>query len=244
MRNSRMKKVAVLGAATLVLLSGCGDAPYELTESEESMIVNYASQAVAKFNVKQKDGLTYVDLSELEEETEETETELVEETTTEEENQEVVMDENDQSVNEEGTAEEESAATKTLQEVFGTDGVSVTYVGYELVKNYLEEDYYAMEASAGKVYLVLNVDMTNTGEEETSVDILSQTPTIRVLADGVETTAEVTFLLNDFSTYQGVIPSGETVHTVLLFEVSDTLESVSELSLNVTINGEKVTIIL
>ena len=74
----------ILCAATL-LLGGCGEAPYELTESEESLIVNYASQAVAKFNIKQKDGLTYVDVSALEEDTQETEEPESQETETPEE---------------------------------------------------------------------------------------------------------------------------------------------------------------
>lgn len=242
MRNSRMKTAVILCAATL-LLGGCGDAPYELTESEESMIVNYASHVVAKFNVKQKDGLTYVDLSELEEDTEEIETETTEELQTEE-SQEIANAQGNEVGEGENTNGEEPASSTSLQEVFGTEQIAVTYTGYELRKNYVEADYYAMEASAGKTYLVLNIDLTNTGEAEAIADILSQTPTFRVKADGVESTAEITFLLNDFSTYQGVIPAGETVHTVLLFEVSETTEAVSELSLNINLNGEKVTIIL
>ena len=39
MRSSRMTKAVILCAATL-LLGGCGEAPYELTESEESLIVH------------------------------------------------------------------------------------------------------------------------------------------------------------------------------------------------------------
>ena len=242
MRNSRMKTAVILCAATL-LLGGCGDAPYELTESEESMIVNYASHVVAKFNIKQKDGLTYVDLSELEEDTEEIEAENTEETQTEE-SQEIANAEGNEVEIEENMDGEGTVSSKTLQEVFGTEQVSVTYAGYELKKNYIEADYYAMEASAGKIYLVLNIDLTNTGETEASADVLSQTPTFRVSADGVESAAEMTFLLNDFSTYQGVIPVGETVHTVLLFEVNEATENVSELSLNIKLNGENVTIIL
>lgn len=241
MRSSRMKKAVILCAAAL-LLSGCGEAPYELTESEESLIVNYASQAVAKFNIKQKDGLTYVDVSALEEDTQETEEPESEEpqTTEEPENQ-------SDAGTSDGTTDSndtETATGKSLQEVFGADGLSVTYAGYELTKDYVESDYFALEASAGKQYLVLNIDLANTGDTDLPIDVLALQPTFQVTADGEVIPAAVTFLMNDFSTYQGTVAAGDTVRTVLLFEISDTKEDVSELSLNATINGEKVTIML
>lgn len=243
MKNSRMKKFLVLGAVSLTLLSGCGDAPMALTEEEESLIVTYASQMVAKFNRKQKDGLTYVNLSVFEEDTEETE--LEEENNTEAmDTEENGQDTANGEMAEGETAEGQETDAKTLQDIFGEEGVSVSYVGYNLTKNYQQEDYFSMEAGAGKNYLVLNLDITNTKAEETTIDMLSKKPTIHAIADGVKSAAEVTILEQDFLTYRGTIPAGETVHTVLLFEVSDTVESVSELSLDVNVNGEKVTIIL
>ena len=59
MKNSRMKITAVLFAMALTL-SGCGDAMFEMTAEEQSMIVNYSAQAVAKFNTYQQDGEVFV----------------------------------------------------------------------------------------------------------------------------------------------------------------------------------------
>lgn len=241
MRSSRMTKAVILCAATL-LLGGCGEAPYELTESEESLIVNYASQAVAKFNIKQKDGLTYVDVVALEEDTQETEEPESQETETPEEPENQSSAGASETTSDGDTAETDTG--KSLQEVFGAEGLSVTYAGYELTKDYVESDYFALTASAGKQYLVLNIDLANTGDTDLPIDVLALNPTFQATVDGEVSPAAVTFLMNDFSTYQGTVAAGDTVRTVLLFEISDTKEDVSELLLNTTINGEKVTIIL
>ncbi len=47
----------------MLLLTGCGTKAYDLTEAEESQIVNYAVHVVSKYNSYQKDGLVYVDQS-------------------------------------------------------------------------------------------------------------------------------------------------------------------------------------
>ena len=71
-----MKKKGVLLSAAVLLLSlflgGCGTPMYELTDSEEEIIVHYAAYALAKHNTFQKDGMRVVP-QELLEETEETE---------------------------------------------------------------------------------------------------------------------------------------------------------------------------
>ena len=62
MKISKIKTVAALTAMT-VLLSGC-DAPYELTETEEGIITNYAAHVVTKFNTdqdQQPDNIRYHD---------------------------------------------------------------------------------------------------------------------------------------------------------------------------------------
>ena len=47
MRRTRIKMMAAVMAATM-LLGGCGDALYDLTDDEENVIVNYAAHIVTK----------------------------------------------------------------------------------------------------------------------------------------------------------------------------------------------------
>lgn len=46
-----------------------------------------------------------------------------------------------------------------------------------------------------------------------------------------------TILMQDFSTYQGTLKAGDTVETVLLFQVPDSVESVDDLVLEVSVDG-------
>ena len=60
----RRKKIeGILCLTGMLLLTGCGTKAYDLTEAEESQIVNYAVHVVSKHNSYQKDGLVYVDQS-------------------------------------------------------------------------------------------------------------------------------------------------------------------------------------
>ena len=68
----RRKKIeGILCLTGMLLLTGCGTKAYDLTEAEESQIVNYAVHVVSKHNSYQKDGLVYVDQSAEETEPEE-----------------------------------------------------------------------------------------------------------------------------------------------------------------------------
>lgn len=56
----RRKKIeGILCLTGMLLLTGCGTKAYDLTEAEESQIVNYAVHVVSKHNSYQKDGLVY-----------------------------------------------------------------------------------------------------------------------------------------------------------------------------------------
>ena len=76
----RRKKIeGILCLTGMLLLTGCGTKAYDLTEAEESQIVNYAVHVVSKHNSYQKDGLVYVDQSAEETEPEEQPEEATEE---------------------------------------------------------------------------------------------------------------------------------------------------------------------
>lgn len=238
MKISKIKTVAALTAMT-VLLSGC-DAPYELTETEEGIITNYAAHVVTKFNTDQDQGLTYVNQSTLEDTQEPEDVAVPEDTESSAETQPVL---GDGGLSDTGNVADAGAVG--LDDLFGTGDVSVEYAGAELTPSYVEDTYYAVDADAGKTYLVLKFDLTNNGTEDAEVDLFAGTPSFRIsLADGTSAKAELTVLLEDFSTYQGTIPAGETKQTVLLFQVPDTTTEVPDFTLEVTMNGTSYQIVL
>ena len=78
-------RLTAVAAVTALLLGGCGEQPYSLTEDEEGMIVDYSAHAVAKFNTSQPDGLANVSRNEQE-------TEAVDESQTTETENKITLD--------------------------------------------------------------------------------------------------------------------------------------------------------
>ena len=168
MRRTRIKMMAAVMAATM-LLGGCGDALYDLTDDEENVIVNYAAHIVTKYNTYQREGLTYVSPEEPEETQEDVTVPQTPET---------------QDASETGTAASAEAAapavsvaaagSASLDELFGADGIQMTYAGAQLAPGYMEGDYYEMTPDAGKQYLVLSIDVTNTGADGVGLDVYEE----------------------------------------------------------------------
>lgn len=221
--KKRKRVEGILCLTGLLLLTGCGTQAYELTDSEESQIVNYAAHVVSKYNAYQKDGLVYVDQSASEEpETEQTAagSESIESTET-------------------ADAADAIPAGSTLEDVFGAEGLEVAFTGVNLAANYTESDVLDVRASGGKQFMVLTFDITNPTEEDLTLDNLTTKVKFAAdySADGAESTqvsAYTTIMTTDFSTYDDVIAADETKTAVLLFEIPDSVTEVSDLVLHVT----------
>lgn len=206
----------------MLLLTGCGTKAYDLTEAEESQIVNYAVHVVSKHNSYQKDGLVYVDQSAEETEPEETVTGSESVDGTE------IMD--------------ETPAGNTLEDVFGADGLEVAYLTNELNENYIESDIGdAGVLPDGKQYLILHFDVVNPTDKGIVLDVSSWNATFKVdytSQDGNSESAScyTTFLTTDLSGYDesNLINAGETKSAVLLFEIPDSVTEVSDIVLHVT----------
>ena len=204
------------------MLTGCGTKAYDLTEAEESQIVNYAVHVVSKHNSYQKDGLVYVDQSAEETEPEETVTGSESVDGTE------IMD--------------ETPAGNTLEDVFGADGLEVAYLTNELNENYIESDIGdAGVLPDGKQYLILYFDVVNPTDKGIVLDVSSWNATFKVdytSQDGNSESAScyTTFLTTDLSGYDesNLINAGETKSAVLLFEIPDSVTEVSDIVLHVT----------
>lgn len=230
MKSSKLKAGALLLASALIM-QGCGEAPVTLTEQEEAVIVNYSAHVVAKYNRRQPDGLCYVSPEKLQEEEQETETETESETA-----------EDTQGGSSKTSGEKHSsdaaAETKSMAEALGLSGVSVNYNGSEYKDSYVQPGTYALDATAGKKFLVLNFTITNTGDSDAAIDVLDKQPTILLqMGDSTKVTAKTTILLNDLSTYQDTIPAGGSSDVVLLFEVPEDNGETGQLQLEVQADG-------
>ncbi len=232
MKKLRAKLGMGLLFSALVLTTGCGDKAIQLTDEEEGLIVDYAAHVVSKFNTRQPDGLVYVDTSQEEEESE----------TPEEPQQE----ENSQNIPADSTAgqmdgldtEEAQPEQTTLTQALGIEGVDAVVSATELMPSYKEGDYYALDAEAGKTFLVVHVTLNNNTAADISCDLLSGNPQFQAEVNGAGAVpAEMTVLLNDLSTYQGTLPAGSSTDTVLLFQVPADVTQADSLTLDLTWKG-------
>lgn len=220
-----------------MLLGGCGEAPYELTEKEENIIVNYAAHVVTKYNTYQKEGLTYVDLED-----------AGEEAKVEDGAEAVPVSDTPEADTPEAGGEvsglESVALTATLADLFGAPGLQLDYLGARLSESYVEDTYFAMYPDAGNQYLILGIDITNVGDTVTEVNYMTGVSSFQVAVNHeITSSAETTILPEDFAIFEGTLQPGETRETILLFQVPATVTSVDSLELVVSA-GENYRIIL
>ena len=219
------RQLCLLVASMMLFLTGCGTQLFELTAEEEDLIIQSAAYFVAKHNIQQKDGVNGYPLPD-----------SFEEETEDESEESSGADSND--------VTKPSNQMAALAELIGhEDDLKVTYEGNKVVNTYKEGSAYLVDAAPGKTFYVMRFKLTNITDEAVKVDNASQSPVVRMICDAVKVRSEVTFLMSDFSTYQGTIGAGESVETILLFEVSQSVvDKISEPSLEITIGKTTKTI--
>lgn len=239
MISSKMKIMALTLAAAFTF-TGCGEALYELTPEEESAVVSYASHVVAKYNLFQRDGEVFVSQEVLdgvdEEETEQPSDTQQEMTDTQQEAEDTQQ--SDEQGASQNAAGEENAVS--IKEALGLEGIAAQYGGSSLCEVYEKSDSFAVDAEPGRQLLVLSVKLTNETGEDIQLDILKKKPAFDAVVNGEKgVRAQMTILPNDLATYQGGISSGESVESVLIFQIPKEIESVSDLELGITIDGSR-----
>ena len=236
----KIKKYLCAAVAVMMLfLTGCGTELYELTEDEEKLIIHSAAYLVAKHNIQQKDGVNGYPLPDSFDE-EESETESETETESEQETE-------SENAGGSGTGsgnQKPSEDMITFAELIGQKGkVEISYEGSVVTNSYQEGSAYIVDAQKGKTFYVMKFKLTNTTDKEVTVDNEQKSIVVRLVSDAVKVRSEVTFLSMDFSTYKGTIKAGESVETILLFEVSESVvEKIKTPKLQVTIGKTTKTI--
>lgn len=233
-----MKKFIKRGTALLaaaLILTGCGDEMVTLTESEEEVIVNYSAGTLAKHNSYQQEGMSSVYPKEEEEESFDPEGG--------EEKEPEKQEESKENKGEEGSRENpsgEEVKTVTLTEALAVPGMEFAYQDYSTSDSYKQGDYFSLDALEGSTYVILNVNVTNTGTEAAECDLLSRQPVFHLKINGESGVKNVISMLeNDLSTYISTLEAGQTAAGILMFEVPKELaENISSLDLSLEMDGK------
>ena len=239
-RKTKVICASLLGAMTLSV-TACGNEIPDLTEEESQRVGEYAAVTLLKYDANNRSRLVdpEVVIAKLEKEAakEAEKAEQEAEKPQETDSPEVEMP----------TAQED--ITASMEEFFALpEGVTLTYEDYQVADSYPEdestEDYFALDASAGKKLLVLRFQMTNGTEQEQNINLLNTGDRyIITVNDSIRGNALTTMLPNDLSTYAETLNPGETQELVLLLEVKDDVASdVQKISLRLKNESNEYTI--
>lgn len=243
-----MRKFIKIGAilvAVTMFFTGCGDPMVPLTEDEETIVVNYSAGTVAKHNSFQQEGMTTIYPEEEEEQEENEEPDEVQEPVEEEqEGDDKESQETEKQPEKETPAEE--AGQLTLTEALAVPDVEFSYRDYSTVDSYKEGEYFSMDASEGNVLMMLNVNMTNTGNKAVECNLLAKQIVFTLtLNEGAGIQNQTTMLTNDLSTYAGTLDPGQTEAVILMFDVPQQMaENITSMQLSMQSNGKTNEILL
>jgi predicted nucleic acid-binding Zn-ribbon protein len=249
MKKSKSGSTILCGVllAGVLMLTGCGEEPWELTDNEQDIIVNYAAHIVAKYNVKQPEGYTYVYQSDEDEDETDAEPEADEAEVAEDETGEAAEPEDKDTADAQEDQEQEiqeqtddSAEAVSLSEALGLVNVQAVYTGAQICDN-----YDSVVPEAGKELLILHVTLQNNTSEEQPCDLMSELPVFRAVVNGtVETTSELTILTENLATWETPIAAGASEDAIILFQVqAGQISEVEQLKLQVSAAGATNTVV-
>lgn len=221
--------VSILLCGVMLSTAGCGTKPYDLSREEQEKVAAYAAHVVTRYNDRQEEGLIRIQQEDVSEETADSK-EPQAETKDKQENTE------DNTKNVTSDAEKPKTETVSLRQALKLeDGLDASFENYDVTDSYVESDYFAMNATAGKTFLVVHVNLKATGGD-IECDMLKKNLKYRVVINGDKTVAaQTSILLNDLGTYQGTIAGGSAQECVLLFETEkQNVENITSLQLKVS----------
>ena len=218
------KKSVVCGAllcAMTLTMTACGNEIPDLTEEESQRVGEYAAVTLLKYDANNRSRLVDPDIviAKLEKEAAK-EARRQENAQTEEQPAGTTASEIE-------TPAAQEDITTSLEDFFGlAEGVTLTYEDYQIADSYPEDgstdEFFALDASAGKKLLVLRFALTNGSDQEESIDFLNTSSRyIITVNDSTRGNALTTMLPNDMSTYAETLAPGETQELVLLLEVNE-----------------------
>lgn len=231
-----MKKIWCLPAVLTIsiLLSGCGAV---ISDEDNRVIAEYAADLLLKYDRDYQPTLV------------EPEAEPETDSSTESVSEETDSSSTEQKDSTEGTSEASSETTvlevTDLAQVFGLEGVSISFSQCTFPDRYpdLEADHevVSVDAETGYKLAVVEFDVKNQTEQDMDIDLLHRTVGYKlVVDDSNHARPMLTILTNDLGTLQSVIPAGETQKAVLIFQISeDMIDQITSLQVQITYEDEE-----
>lgn len=236
-------------------MTGCGmfeSRIPEMTEEEQELVVEYATETLLKYDAKNGGRIKHLDESMFKA------PEVVIEGAETDENGNTVFPESEEPaptpepesltvVDNPDVVEETDIIDNTgeggsvftsLEDTLGYSGVlSMEYAGYELDDYYPRDmsSYFVMNASNGCKLLVIKYNVTNISGSDADIAMPYGSIRYKVTLDGDQKNALSTLLLNDLASYRGTLAPGESTELVVVAEYKENELSggVSSLSLQV-----------
>lgn len=223
----------LLVTAFSVLLCGCNSDMPDLTPEQTALISEYATHLLVKHseisdrNLLNEKELEAGIIAEAEERERKSKADEIAQSYL---NKEVEMI--DGAVAEEENPDEQQAPEiipmQTIAEFYGEDRFFIDYNSYELCESYPaegdEEFFVAMDATKGNQLCVVKIAVQNIATEDCEFDMIGKKGKFLLQTAGGETIpAQTTMLLDDFSSYKGIITANTTEQMVLVFEVDDSV---------------------
>jgi hypothetical protein len=247
-----MKKSSLLLLIGALFLTGCGEPLYEMTESQTQQVADYAASVLTKHNSLAKKGLVSVSQEDIdaasEDGTDETTVPDEQQNTSEEANGNLTASGDSrqtEAASSEGVQGESSepVASASLSQALGVSGVSFSFEDAQITDDLEEADYFTVEPSTGKHFLVLDYSVANTSGEDVSLDLFSKNATYTLHYDGASVRNKQTLLESDISTFDQTIKASESVKGMLVFEVTASeISQIGEYSVTVSVDGSTWTI--
>ena len=203
----------------LATMTGCVE-PIDLDDTQQDMLVGYAVYSVLEHDKNYMVGLNEVEGVVSEDSTENvTDSGNVEQPSKEDSG-------SSSGGNDTPTVDKTPTVTTTMERALDVDGISITYTGVvvdDVFPKAEGEPVFALKAFTGNKLVVLKFDVTNTTNEDISLDMVSKNLTIKgIFNKSIKTIAQVTLLPEALNTFKETIPAGKTVQTVLVFEMTET----------------------
>ncbi len=227
------KSISMLMAMALsVLLCGCNSEVPDLTPEQTALISEYATHLLVKHSELSDRNL--LSESELEEgiviEAQERERKLKADEIAQTYLNANAKTSDSATPDEEpegGEYQSQMLPSQTIAEFYGEDNFTIDYHSYELCESYPasgeEEFYMAMDATSGNQLCVVKFAVQNVTAQDCEFDMIGKKGNyVLQMADGKAIPAQATMLLDDMSSYRGVIAGNATEQMVLVFEVPDT----------------------